>query len=525
MYSAKTPFPVYCHQCWWSDKWDSKQCGRDYDFSKPFFEQFRGLMNTVPRPGIIKQGFSIDSEYTNRVTDQRGCYLVFGTTFAEFCRYGTWLNSSKECTDSYNVQKSERCYECIDCLQCYQLAFSQECNSCSDSWFLYDCVNCQDCFGCVNLRNKKYCIFNQQYTKEEYQKIISGYVFGSHQALEKWKTKFAEFKKKFIVPTLVGRQNNNVSGNWIDNSKNVQRSFMCTNVEEVRYCEMLFNTKDAMDFSSWGAGSERVYEAVNTGMQCGNLRFSNECWVQLLDGEYTMNCHNARNLFGCVGLRNAQFCILNKQYGQTEFEELTVKIRKQMDEKPYTDQRGRVYRYGEFFPIELSPHAYNETIAQEFFPLTKSEAAERGYRWQEQEEKKHTITIKPEQLPDDIKNVGGSLLKEVIGCAHVGQCKHLCTTAFRIIPDELKTYKLASLPLPRLCPNCRHYERLAKRPPLKLWNRQCQCKGNQSESGVYKNNTNHFHLQDHCPNEFETSYAPERPEIVYCEPCYQAEVI
>ena len=27
-----------------------------------------------------------------------------------------------------------------------------------------------------------------------------------------------------------------------------------------------------------------------------------------------------------------------------------------------------------------------------------------------------------------------------------------------------------------------------------------------------------------CTNEFETSYAPERPEIVYCESCYQKEV-
>jgi len=26
------------------------------------------------------------------------------------------------------------------------------------------------------------------------------------------------------------------------------------------------------------------------------------------------------------------------------------------------------------------------------------------------------------------------------------------------------------------------------------------------------------------PNEFETAYAPDRPEIVYCEKCYQQEV-
>ena len=27
-----------------------------------------------------------------------------------------------------------------------------------------------------------------------------------------------------------------------------------------------------------------------------------------------------------------------------------------------------------------------------------------------------------------------------------------------------------------------------------------------------------------CKNEFETSYAPDRPEIVYCEQCYNEEV-
>ena len=27
-----------------------------------------------------------------------------------------------------------------------------------------------------------------------------------------------------------------------------------------------------------------------------------------------------------------------------------------------------------------------------------------------------------------------------------------------------------------------------------------------------------------CKKEFETSYAPDRPEIVYCESCYNKEV-
>ena len=77
-------------------------------------------------------------------------------------------------------------------------------------------------------------------------------------------------------------------------------------------------------------------------------------------------------------------------------------------------------------------------------------------------------------------------------------------TAFRILPEDLKFYRRMNLPLPRLCPNCRHYQRLKQRNPLKLWHRKCMKEG--------------------CTNEFETSYAPNRPEIVYCEKCYQQEV-
>ncbi|MDP2669631.1 MAG: hypothetical protein Q8O99_01100 [bacterium] len=27
-------------------------------------------------------------------------------------------------------------------------------------------------FGCSNLRNKQYCIFNKQYTQEEYEQLV-----------------------------------------------------------------------------------------------------------------------------------------------------------------------------------------------------------------------------------------------------------------------------------------------------------------------------------------------------------------
>ena len=195
-----------------------------------------------------------------------------------------------------------------------------------------------------------------------------------------------------------------------------------------------------------------------------------------------------------------------------------------MNDMPYEDSKGRVYKYGEFFPLELSPFAYNETIAQEYFPLTKEGALGQGYMWEDRETKNYKIEIENKDIPDHIKDVAEDIENKVIACEHGGKCKDQCTEAFKIIPDELKFYKRMNLPLPRLCPNCRHYERLKQRNPLKLWHRRCQCAGGKSDNGIYANTISHLHGADHCPVEFETSYAPDRPEIVYCEKCYQQEV-
>ncbi len=529
MYPAESPYKVYCHPCWWSDRWSALDYGREYDFSKPFFEQFRELFLAVPRLGVIKQGMSVESEYTNRVTDSRNCYLMFATSVAEYCRYGEWLNNSKECTDCYSTQKSTRCYECIDCFQCYNVAFSQESNSCSDSWFLVNCVNCQNCFGCVNLRNKQYHIFNKSYSKEEYQKIISGYQLGSALFIEEMRARFDEFRKNLIMPALVTHHSTNVSGNWIEYSKNLRSAFGCAGVEDGSCLFSIFDgVKDVGDYTFWGRTAERIHEVVSGGIQIGNVQFGNECWNEVHDMQYVSNCHSSHDLFGCIGVKQGEYCILNKRYDRESFEKLKARIIEQMDAVPYADARGRVYRYGEFFPPEFSPFAYNETIAQEFFPIDKQIAEERGYRWRNPDTKNYKITLDSATVPDNVKDAVDSITDEIIGCAHGGACKDQCTAAFRVTAEDLTMYRRANLPLPRLCPNCRHFERLKRRTPIKLWPRKCQCVGTASANGHYQN-TNSIHPTHTnggaCPNEFETSYAPDRPEIVYCLECYNAEVV
>ena len=222
------------------------------------------------------------------------------------------------------------------------------------------------------------------------------------------------------------------------------------------------------------------------------------------NADYTECCRNCSNIFGCISLNNKENVIFNKIYSKGEFEKLREEIKKQMTNIPFVDKKGRIYKYGEFFPIELSPWTYNETTAQEIKSITKEEAEENGYPWREQIVKNFNITMSYEKIPDNIDEVDNKILKEVFGCAHKEECDHQCGIAFRLTNYELKFYKKHLIPLPILCPNCRYYERIKVIPSLKLWHRKCMKEG--------------------CKNEFETPYAPDRPEIIYCEKCYQQEI-
>lgn len=179
--------------------------------------------------------------------------------------------------------------------------------------------------------------------------------------------------------------------------------------------------------------------------------------------------------------------ILNKEYGREEYYKLKEKIEKQLKEDGSA---------GQYFPKELAPFCYNEALAHDFFPLTKEEAIKRGYRWQE----KTTGTYGKEtikKMPSTIDEVDDDILKEVLVCEE-------CKKNFRITQAELSFYKRMHLPLPHKDFECRHKDRVAKRNPRKLWHRKCMKEG--------------------CQNEFETSYSPDRPEIVYCENCYNQEI-
>jgi len=515
---------VYERDHWWSDKWDQNESGRDYDFNKPFFQQFRELLEKAPLPNVANSNV-INSDYSNHNADAKNCYLVYASYKNEDLAYCSGAVNCKNSLDIYKGLNFTQCYEDVLGSDFNRVFFSYDSDESVNSAFLHACKNIIDSLGCINMRNKSHAIFNKIYSKEEYVKERAKYDFGSYKALLDFKKKFAEFIKPYPRRHGFVQKSVNAVGDNILNAKNVYIGFdIFGGVEDSKYIVHGWDrVRDVYDGYGFGANMSNSYEVVDAGLDATyNLFtvFTHACQ----NVHYTYACQNSKDLFGCVGLRSKQYCIFNKQYTKEEYEALVPKIIQHMNDMLYIDANGRIYKYGEFFPTELSPFAYNETIAQEYFPKVESEVLEAGYRWRAPDTKQYTVTLQPKDLPDHIRDVSDDILKEVIGCEHAGTCNEQCMMAFKIIPSELQFYRAMNLALPRLCSNCRHYARLAQRTPFMLWDRECQCGGASSQNGVYNNLGAHPHGQTPCSNKFKTSYAPNRAEIIYCESCYQQEV-
>lgn len=523
VFAKDTGLTVYCPPCWWGDGWDAMEYGLDYDPSRPFLLQLRELLQKTPVMSLFGYYTTLEnSDYTNMVGYLKNCYLVTNSDHSEQCSYGSDMVSCKESLDNLLLSKGELCYETANCRECYKTIYSVDCESCTDVAFSRNCIGCSDLIGCVNLRKKKYCIFNVQYTKEEYQKLAAEYLVNSHEKMEALRQKARAFWNKFPQKYVHERHNSNVSGDYIFNSKNVKDSFLVTDTEDSRFCSLITVPKVAncYDFTHYGENCELVYDTMQSGDQVSRIRFSWFAARSCQNIEYGLFVVGSKNILGSVSVRNKEYCILNKQYAKEDYEILRAKIIEDMKTNPYKDAQENVYAYGEFFPVEMSPFGYNATTAQEMFPLTAAEAAERGYNWKDQEKNEYAITVQAGDLPDTSRDLSEEWLAKVIGCGHSGSCAHQCSTAFRLTQSELAFYQRMDLPLPHLCPNCRHYERLKFRNPFKLWERQCMC-----DYIVHENGDRHaHHPEGRCSNMFRTSYAPERPEIVYCESCYQSEV-
>ncbi len=523
-YPADTPFPVYCRECWFSDTWDAIDFGRDYDFGRPFFSQLQDLLRVVPQ--IAAQVVSSpDSKYANLVANCKNCYMIADGIDNEDCMYSIRIFNSKNTADSSYVRYVDYCYECNNSVTLSNSYFSDDCLDSTHLSFCTDIRGSVDCFMSSNLRRASYVFRNTQLTQEEYKEKIKGIDMGSYAQLQTLRQEYEALRRGRVHKYMSEKNINSCSGYGVVNSNNCHYCFYCSNVDSCKYMFKTADLKDCYDLNSSCCSAERAYELSSCGLNLYNVMLSVDVWPDARDIVYSQSCRNdVSNLFGCVSLRKKQYCILNKQYSPTEYAELVPKIISQMNDVPYIDKRGRIFTYGEFFPFEMSIYSYNDSAAQDYFQKNKSEAEMFGVIWRDEEMKNREITVDAKDLPDNVKDTSDTIKKEAISCLHKGECDHRCSGAFRVTSQELVFYRERNIALPRLCINCRHCERFSLTQPYRLWKRQCQCAGEKSTNGKRVNRAPHGHDTSQCSVEFETSYAPDRPEIIYCAECYQQEV-
>jgi hypothetical protein len=254
---------------------------------------------------------------------------------------------------------------------------------------------------------------------------------------------FNEHIKKFPENKLEWRQNENVSWNYIYQSKNITESYHIKDCEDVSYSQSITKAKNCMDVTSFWENIENVYESATVGLNSSNIMF---CFTAVLNSRNLLYCdtaYSSQNCFGCIWIQNEEYCILNKQYSKEQYQELLPKIISHLKKN---------WEWWEFFPINNSPFCYNETLAQDIFPLNKSEILDLWYKFKT-EENNNSYSWEEYIIPDNISDIDKEILRQILSCKK-------CEKNYKLTELELAFYKKNNLPIPRNCPNCRKLERI-----------------------------------------------------------------
>lgn len=487
MYHKDSVFPVYDNDIWWGDSWDGRDFAQDFDFSKTFFEQIKELRDKVPHFSLAVATTTCEnSDYVNHAGYLKNCYLVYNTDYAERCMYSKGVNRCFDCLDCFKVYDSEACYECMNSYNCKFCTYVWDSYNSSECHFSFNLIGCKNCFLCTNLQNQEYCFKNKKLKADEWKEKVQEYK--SNKSNKEIFSEFVELKEHSKVKRINEKNTENCTGDYLVNCKDCEACFDCEYLEKSKYCYDLKKGDGVsygnMDLSAFGVGVIDCYEGGTVGYNDNHCLFGENVWGSN-DVHYSMLCvNNCKNCFGCVGLKKAEYCILNKQYSKDEYFNLVQKIIEHMKSTG---------EWGEFFPTEISPFAYNETMANEYYTMTKDEVLKRGWNWKEKDQsayQKQTYSV-----PENIEDVSDDICDEILACKKTGK-------NFRIQKTELNFYRKMKLPIPEYCPDVRHLNRLEFRNPRKLYERKCE----------------------KCGIDISTTFSSERTENVFCEKCYLEEV-
>jgi len=291
---------VYNNDLWWGDDFDPKEYGRDYDFTRPFFEQFKELHDDVPVVATLV-ALTENCQYNMYVGDSKDCYLCSSTGSSSDVYYSHNIINCHDIVDCAYLYDCQMCYDCLHCNRANHCVSCRNCENIHDCYYMVDCQNCHDCIACVGLIGKQYCVDNTQLTEEEYQQHLVKLQSSQRQEHQRYALQLHQLLGDYLFRATTITASENCNGDHLLNCNNVHQSYVMRDVENAWHC---FECEDSHSHygSVYGHISQRCLEVMDSWMAY-NVAFS--CIVgQSHDVTYS-DCifNNCSNLFGCVALK------------------------------------------------------------------------------------------------------------------------------------------------------------------------------------------------------------------------------
>lgn len=404
---------------------------REYDFGLNFWENYKSLEKCVQYPAIGSWGDNENSQYAHKILHSNNCYISFEVSSSENIMYS--VNVKDFCKDIYGSvmvwDHSENIYQSAWVFQSSSVFYSRFIFNSNNIWFSSNLIWCSECLFCNDLENQSYCVNNQKYSEEEYYKmkremmLIKGKYLEYYDRVKIWKWQLLSEESSWSFLIKTRDVENGYFVYYIHNGRNTM--FAGT-------AEWNVNFFDAA--SCWSPRGNDYYGVM--GAWSWDKYFCSIEVIWWTNNYYSYFLENCSFCLWCIGLKNKQFCILNKQYTKEEWYELADKIFTQMDKD---------WILGDFFPWELNPFYFNDTVAYLIDDtFSKKDVVRDGYMWRDEEIRvdipKWAEVVNVEDL--DRINYDESILKKVI--------LDKSGNYYRIMKMEYDFLKKHDLPLPEI---------------------------------------------------------------------------
>lgn len=343
----------------------------DYDENTSFWKNYENLFYKIDIAAVIDYGSSQNSDYADMVLESKNVYLTTVViTECENVMYSFSVkgNSSNVINGLAVRTHSDNVYFCSWVVQSYKVFYSRFINNCNNVWFSSNMNWCSECIFSNDLDNATYYIKNIKYKKEEY--------FQEKERLLKDKMSFSKLYWE-VSKAWKNIASTDVKWSAIFNSENVKNGYHVDNLKNGRNLILV-----------WGRdGNENMYDVFPGWSPIANdfygVMWANwehlYCCINIVTSSnmfYSRNCVSSSYCIWCIGLKNAQYCIFNKQYTKDQWNILADKIFWKMEED---------WILWEFFPGSVNPFYFNDTMASLLGKFTEKEIKAEWYLWRNED--------------------------------------------------------------------------------------------------------------------------------------------